>query len=243
MNDLAPKTPAGCLYLIPTNLGEPFEASAILPHAVIELTGKLDYFIAENPKTARYFLKTVGTQKPIQEIRIAQLNVNSSPNILADLLAPILAGLDAGLISEAGAPGVADPGADLVALAHTRNMRVVPCVGPSAILLSVMASGLNGQRFSFHGYLAQNKLQRQKQLQELERDSKRLCSTQLFIETPYRNDAMLADLIATLSPNTRLSIACNLGCADEWVQTKEIAQWRKLTTVIGKRPTMFSFLA
>lgn len=243
MSDLAPKPAAGSLYLIPTNLGEPFEASAILPHAVIELTGKLGYFIAENPKTARYFLKTVGTQKPIQEIQIAQLNVNSSPTILADLLAPILAGQDAGLISEAGAPGVADPGADLVALAHTRNVRVVPCVGPSAILLSLMAGGLNGQRFSFHGYLAQDKLQRQKQLQLLEFESRRYRMTQLFIETPYRNDAMLADIITTLQPSTRLSIACNLGCADEWVHTKEIAQWRKLAITIGRKPTMFSFLA
>ncbi len=243
MSHVTPPAGAGTLYLIPTNLGEPFDAQAILPQAVIELTGKLAYFIAENPKTARYFLKTVGTKMPIQEIQIAQLNVNSSPTILADLLAPILAGQDAGLISEAGAPGVADPGADLVGLAHTRNVRVVPCVGPSAILLSLMAGGLNGQRFSFHGYLAQDKAQRQRQIQELERDSKRLRSTQLFIETPYRNDAMLADLIATLSPATRLSIACNLGCADEWVQTKEIAQWRKLATIIGKRPAMFSFLA
>jgi 16S rRNA (cytidine1402-2'-O)-methyltransferase len=240
----AAKTPAaGKLYLIPTNLGEPFAATAILPQAVIQIASQLGHFIAENPKTARYFLKNVGTSRPIQEIQITQLNVNSNPTILADLLAPLLGGHDAGLISEAGAPGIADPGADLVALAHRHNVQVVPCVGPSAILLSLMAGGLNGQRFSFHGYLAQDKLLRQKQLRELEQDSKRLNSTQLFIETPYRNEIMLADLIATLAPSTRLSIACNLGCADEWVQTKEIAQWRKLAVVIGKRPTMFSFLA
>ena len=189
----------GTLYLIPNTLG-PTDANsgalnALLPTQVQALTSKLDYFVAENAKTARAFLKLIAIDhplaKPLQEIEIAELNVNTPPAALAQLLAPLLAGRDAGLVSEAGVPAVADPGADLVRLAHQHGIAVRPLVGPSSLLLAVMASGLNGQSFAFNGYLPTDAAQRTKRIVELEKRSRAERQTQLLIETPYRNGAML----------------------------------------------------
>ena len=237
----------GTLYLIPTNLTLPVDANTILPRDVIAIALKLDHYIAENAKTARAFLKAIGTTRPLQEISIQELNKHHDPSTqmaaMKDLLAPLLTGHDAGLVSEAGAPAVADPGALVVAAAHAWGIRVMPLVGPSSLLLGLMASGLNGQKFAFHGYLPQDKSARTKAVQELERESKRANMTQLFIETPYRNQALFDDLLATLSPGTRLSVAANLTGATEHIRTYSVAEWRQQTNELEKSPTLFLFLA
>ena len=188
----------GTLFLIPNTLGETEALSSVLPEQVQQITSQLDYFVAENAKTARAFLKLVALDhplaRPLQEIRISELNVNTPPQALAALLAPLLEGHDAGLVSEAGVPAVADPGADLVRLAHQHGITVRPLVGPSSLLLAVMASGLNGQSFAFNGYLPTDAAQRVKRIQQLEQRSRAEKQTQLLIETPYRNAAMLEAL-------------------------------------------------
>ena len=246
----------GVLYLIPNTLG-PTEAAPgalndILPEQVQAIAARLDYFVAENAKTARAFLKLVALDhplaKPLQEIDIAELNVNTPATALAGLLAPLLAGRDAGLVSEAGVPAVADPGADLVRLAHRHGIVVKPLVGPSSLLLAVMASGLNGQSFAFNGYLPTDAAQRSKRIGELERRSRVEKQTQLFIETPYRNAAMLAALVANCQPATLLCVATDLSLADESIRTLTAAQWKtKLAGGDGvdfhKKPTVFLLLA
>lgn len=242
-----PALQLGTLYLVPTNLAQPVDVNVILPRDVIAIALKLDHYIAENAKTARAFLKSIGTTRPLQEISIQELNKHSdsSTQIIAmkDLLAPLLAGHDAGLVSEAGAPAVADPGALVVAAAHALSIQVRPLVGPSSLLLGLMASGLNGQKFAFHGYLPQDKSARVKMIQELERESKRANMTQLFIETPYRNQALFDDLLATLSPATRLSVAANLTGPTEHIRTYTMTQWRAQTHELERSPTLFLFLA
>lgn len=236
----------GTLYLIPTNLSEPFSVSQILPQSVIATTQRLNHFIAENAKSARAFLKAVGVMRPITEISIVELDkharATSSSNI-DELLQPLLNGFDLGLVSEAGAPAVADPGATVVAAAHHHGIQVRPLVGPSSILLGLMASGLNGQSFAFHGYLAQDKLARKLAIQTLERESKIKHMTQLFIETPYRNQALIEDLLLHLSPTTKLSIACDLTGEHEHIQTRQVSSWRKASPQLEKHPTLFLFLA
>lgn len=233
----------GTLFLIPTNLSEPFSPSAILPQDVVATALKLDFYIAENAKTARAFLKSLGLARPIQGISIRELNERNEKDALTDMLRPLLDGRDMGLVSEAGAPGVADPGAEVVALAHRLQINVVPMVGPSSILLGLMASGLNGQRFAFHGYLPQEKSARIKSIQELERESRQRRMTQLFIETPYRNHALLADLIETLSPATRLCVACDLTGGTQSIVQKNVAEWRTAPAELPKTPALFLFLA
>ena len=238
----------GTLYLIPNTLG-PTEAAAhalshILPEQVQDIASRLDYFVAENAKTARAFLKLVGIDhplaRPLQEIRIAELNVNTPPQALAELLAPLLEGRDAGLVSEAGVPAVADPGADLVRLAHQRGVPVRPLVGPSSLLLAVMASGLNGQSFAFNGYLPTDAGQRAKRIQQLEQRSRSEKQTQLLIETPYRNGAMLDAVIETCKPSTRLCVAADLTLPTESVISKPIGEWRGGDGVrYAKRPAIF----
>ncbi len=241
----------GTLYLIPTHLALPISAEAILPHDVISVALQLNHYIAENAKTARAFLKAIGTKRPLQEISIQELNKHADPRVAGPaqtvemnaLLAPLLAGHDVGLVSEAGAPAVADPGALVVAAAHFLGLRVVPLVGPSALLLGLMASGLNGQKFAFHGYLPQDKAARTKAIQELERESKRANMTQLFIETPYRNQALFDDLLTALIPTTRLCVAANLTGTTEQIRTLSITEWRSRVTELEKSPTLFLFLA
>jgi 16S rRNA (cytidine1402-2'-O)-methyltransferase len=246
----------GTLYLIPNTLG-PTEAapralSHILPEQVQDIASKLDYFVAENAKTARAFLKLVAIDhplaRPLQEIQIAELNVNTPPQALAALLAPLLEGRDAGLVSEAGVPAVADPGADLVRLAHQHGVSVRPLVGPSSLLLAVMASGLNGQSFAFNGYLPTDAAQRTKRIQQLEQRSRSEKQTQLLIETPYRNGAMLEALVAACQPGTLICVATDLSLATETVRTQTAAKWKAQLTAgkvpdFHKKPTVFLFLA
>lgn len=230
---------AGRLYLIPVPLGQTAHGS-VLPAAVLEHARRLSCFVAENAKTARIFLKALPTAAPLQEIRIAELNQHTPPAALAQLLAPALAGNDLGLISEAGCPAIADPGADLVALAHDLGIEVVPLVGPSSILLALMASGLSGQSFAFHGYLPSDAAARERRLRELEKESRQQRRTQIFIETPYRNRQLLASLIGVCAPATRVCIASDLTTAGELVCTRTVAEWRQRPLPdLNRRPTVF----
>jgi 16S rRNA (cytidine1402-2'-O)-methyltransferase len=246
----------GTLYLIPNTLGPtdaaPHALSHILPEQVQDIASKLDYFVAENAKTARAFLKLVAIDHPLalplQEIQIAELNVNTPPQALAALLAPLLDGRDAGLVSEAGVPAVADPGADLVRLAHQHGVNVRPLVGPSSLLLAVMASGLNGQSFAFNGYLPTDAAQRTKRIQQLEQRSRSEKQTQLLIETPYRNGAMLEALIGACQPGTLICVATDLSLTTETVRTQTAAKWKAQLAAgkapdFHKKPTVFLFLA
>lgn len=233
----------GTLYLIPSNLSAPFEPAAILPAKVVATAIRLNHFVAENAKTARAFLKGIGVDRPLLEITIRELNSKTKDDALNEMIAPLLAGHDVGLVSEAGAPGVADPGARVVALAHQHGIAVVPLVGPSSILLGLMASGLNGQTFAFHGYLPTEKNARAAAIAELEKESRKRNMTQLFIETPYRNQAMWSDLIATLAPSTQLCLARDLTGEREFVKTRRVNVWRKQPPSIEKLPTLFLFLA
>jgi 16S rRNA (cytidine1402-2'-O)-methyltransferase len=247
----------GILYLIPNTLG-PADADAtdplahVIPEDVRALTSRLDHFIAENAKTTRAFLKLVGARhplaKPLQEIRIAELNVQTDASALPALLAPILEGKDAGLISEAGVPAVADPGANLVRLAHAQGIVVKPLVGPSSLLLAVMASGLNGQSFAFNGYLPIEASDRAKRIRELENRSRQERQTQLFIETPYRNGALLETLAGTCNGNTLLCVATDLTLPSESIRTQTAAHWKRDLAAgkapdFHKKPTVFLLLA
>lgn len=230
---------SGTLYLIPTPLGEESELAAVLPEKVRQTALSLDTFVAENPKTARRFLKSLGMSRPLQEISITTLDEHTSPEQVPALLAPLLAGKDVGLVSEAGCPAVADPGAQLVKLAHERAIRVIPLTGPSSILLALMASGLNGQSFSFHGYLPANHEERIKRLGELERDSRAKHQTQIFIETPYRNQQMFEDIIRTCQLKTRLCLATDITLPSEKIFTRPISEWQKNPPDFHKKPTIF----
>ncbi|MEN3366040.1 MAG: rRNA (cytidine1402-2-O)-methyltransferase [Burkholderiales bacterium] len=247
----------GILYLIPNTLG-PMDPgishplAQVIPGQVQAITAGLDYFIAENAKTTRAFLKLVASEqplaRPLQEIRISELNVNTDAAELPALLAPLLSGQDAGLISEAGVPAVADPGANLVRLAHARGISVRPLVGPSSLLLAVMASGLNGQSFAFNGYLPTDSVQRVKRIKLLEERSRQEKQTQLFIETPYRNDALLEAIAATCHPNTLVCVATDLTLASESIKTQPAAKWKsdlaaKKAPDFHKKPTVFLLLA
>ena len=234
--------PHGTLYLIPTPLGEgPLES--VIPAAVRALAARLDTFIVEHPKTARAFLKQVGTQLPLQQVTLMELSEHTKPGELDALIAPLLAGKDVGLISEAGCPAVADPGANLVRLSHRKGIRVVPLVGPSSLMLALMASGLNGQRFAFHGYLPVDKAKRKKKLQELEFASRSRDETQIFIETPYRNQALLQAIVEICNGETELCVASELTTPMERIATKTIADWKKALPEIDKQPTVFLLLA
>lgn len=242
---------AGTLYLIPNSLG-PGSLESVITEPVRVKTASLDCFIAENAKTARAFLKTVAATHPLQtvlqEIRISELNVNTRADELPALLEPLLQGKDAGLLSEAGVPAVADPGADLVRLAHQRGITVRPLVGPSSLLLALMASGLNGQSFAFHGYLPTDADARATRIRQLEQRSRQEKQTQIFIETPYRNDAMLEALATHCAGNTLVCVATDLTLETESVRTASALQWKKemaggKTPDFRKKPTVFLFLA
>ena len=237
----------GTLYLLPVGLGLPESPDPIdawLPSRVQEISQSLDYFIVENAKTARAWLKHLGYHKPMQQARIEPLPEKTDLAAIQPLLAPLLDGIDAGLMSDAGCPAVADPGMALVRHAHDLGIRVAPQVGPSSLLLALMGSGLNGQGFAFHGYLPVKDYARLQALRQLEQDSARYQRTQLFIETPYRNLTLFEALLSTLSPQTRLCIACDLTTPAETIVTASIQVWRQRTRPnIQKRPTLFLFLA
>ena len=236
---------SGVLYLIPNTLGDGDSAALadVLPEPVRARAAALQYYIGENAKTTRAFLKKVGTERPIQEIEIRELNVNTPPGEIEKLLKPILAGTDAGLVSEAGCPAVADPGALLVRRAHERGVKVVPFVGPSSILLALMASGMNGQSFAFNGYLPVDAAERGKRLRELEALSRKANQTQIFIETPYRNRALLDTLLATCAPSTLVCVAVDLTLPAETIVTRTVSDWKKKAAPeLHKRPAIFLLL-
>lgn len=233
----------GILHLIPVSLGEA-PPERWLPNEVRTLAGQLDTYIAENAKTARAFLKAIGTIRPIQEITIHTLSAKTRPEDIAAWLKPVAAGAQIGLVSEAGCPAVADPGAKVARAAHALGIRVQPWVGPSSILLGLMASGLDGQRFAFHGYAPVESAERTRQLRDWEQNSARLNQTQLFIETPYRNTALFTTLLNSLRPDTLLCVARALTTEQEWVRTYAISAWKNRTPPeLDKQPTLFLFLA
>lgn len=232
-------TRTGALYLIPCTLGET-PHQQVLPQHVIGIARRLRYFVVEQPKTARQFLSALKSEHPIQSLHIATLNEHTAPEDFAELLTPLLDGEDVGILSEAGCPGIADPGADLVSLAHRKGIRVIPLVGPSSILLALMASGLNGQCFAFHGYLPIEDAERSKAIMALEAESAKRKQTQLFIETPYRNEKMFHALLANCRPQTLLCIATDITLVSESIQTHSIAQWKSQPALqLNKRPSLF----
>lgn len=232
----------GKLYLIPAPLGEGAEYT--LPRYVIDILHRLDYFIAERAKTARHFIKRTEPVKPFDALTFFELNKRTPPEAVNTFLDPADSGHDIGLLSEAGAPGVADPGARIVQLAHRKGMEVVPLVGPSSLLLALMASGMNGQQFCFQGYLPPNRNQLAKELKKLEQLSSRFQQTQLFIETPYRNTQLIETALSTLSPGVRFCIAADLTNPEEYIRTKTIQEWRKTTIPnLHKRPAIFLLYA
>jgi len=234
---------SGTLYLVPAPLGEA-SLDATLPLEVRGIANRIGHWVVEHPKTARAVLKLYGPERQISTLIMAELNEHTREAEVAALLQPLLDGQDVGLMSEAGCPGVADPGANLVRLAHERGIRVAPLVGPSSILLALMASGASGQRFRFHGYLPVEPAARSSKLRELEKDSARMNEAQLFIETPYRNDAMLDAALQTCQPATRLTIARDLTTADELVLSLSLAQWQKRARPeLKKRPALFVLYA
>jgi 16S rRNA (cytidine1402-2'-O)-methyltransferase len=227
------------LYAIPTPLGG--APGAVLTPDVLKIVSSLRDFVAENAKSARAFLSAAGA-KP-RDVSIAELNEHSDLARVNDLLQPLREGRDLGLISEAGCPAIADPGAALVEAAHAAGFRVVPLVGPSSITLALMASGLEGQRFAFCGYLPRDAAERARRIRELEQRSRKEKETEIFIETPYRNEALLASLLQACAPQTRLCVAADLTLDSQFVQTKTIGEWRRAGAAIGRRPAVFLLLA
>ena len=234
-----PNTDLGKLYLIPTTLGdnEPLEVLPISTKAIIE---RIDHYVVENEKTARHFIKKINSKKSQPSLNISLLNKFTEPGELSSFLDPCLEGFHVGIISEAGCPGIADPGADLVQIAHKKGIQVVPMVGPSSILLALMASGLNGQSFAFNGYLPIADGERKTSIKKFEKLSREHQQSQIFIETPYRNDKLLAELLKSLSPHTLLCIASDITLPTESIATKTVDEWRATTTLdLHKRPTIF----
>lgn len=226
------------LYLIPTTLGDT-ELDKILPSGNAEIVSSIRYFIVENIRTTRRFLKKINREINIDEITFFELNQHTKPEEISRFLQPLKAGNEMGIISEAGCPAIADPGADVVALAQTQNFNVVPLVGPSSILLSLMASGFNGQSFAFLGYLPVQQGERIKALKKMENRIYSEHQTQIFIETPYRNMKMLEDIIATCQPDTKLCIAADITLDTEFIKTKTVSAWKNQFPHLNKRPTIF----
>lgn len=232
------QTKLGKLYLIPTTLGDnaPLE---VLPYTVKEVIENVSIFIVENEKTARRFIKKISPTTSQPSLEIFLLNKFTQSVELPEFLNPCLAGKDVGLLSEAGCPGVADPGAEVVKLAHQKDIQVVPLVGPSSILMAMMSSGLNGQRFTFNGYLPIDKGERKKEIKRLERISFEQNQSQIFIETPYRNNKMLEDICSYTSPDTLVCVACDITLPTEFIKTLPTKVWSKKKVDLHKRPTIF----
>ncbi len=228
----------GKLYLIPTPISDS-DMNWVIPASVRASVQVLSCFIVEHPKTARQFLKQIACRVPLQEIQLHILNTHSKPEDLAALLQPLLSGKNVGLLSEAGCPAIADPGSNLVRVAHDRKIPVIPLVGPSSIILALMASGLNGQCFCFNGYLPVEKHARAQQIIALEKRSIKHNQTQIFIETPYRNQGLLEHIVQTCRDDTDLCIAAHLTGASEMIATKTIKTWKQKLPDIHKIPTIF----
>ena len=228
----------GKLYLIPTTLGE-MNPEDVLPHTVKRAIDFIDDYIVENEKTARKFIKSIHPEKIQSSLRISLLNKRTESTELKSMITPCLNGQNIGLMSEAGCPGVADPGAVIVKLAHENGIQVIPLVGPSSILLAMMASGMNGQSFAFNGYLPIDKGEKKSALKSFENLSNSKNQSQIFIETPYRNNKLLEDLVQILQPNTHLCIATDITLPTEYIKTFRVADWKKTKVDLHNRPTIF----
>lgn len=228
----------GTLYLIPVVLAEGAESKSLTPY-LEQTINSINEYIVENEKTARKCLKNAGLKTPQSELIIHDYSKHNRNESIASYLKGLDAGNNVGFMSEAGCPGVADPGSDIVAEAHRRNIKVVPLVGPSSILLALMASGFNGQSFAFYGYLPIDKADRDRKLKDLESASERLGQTQIFIETPFRNNPFLEHLLKSCKPDTRLCIASNLTAEDEMIKSKSVGEWRKAVPDLHKKPTIY----
>lgn len=231
----------GKLYLIPSPLGE-YDPSEVIPEGTLKVLKGISTFVVEETRTARRYLSAAGLKGHIAELEFHELNEHTAPAEV-EALAVLFDKGDVGLISEAGLPAVADPGAALVALCHREGITVVPLVGPSSLMLSLMASGLDGQSFAFRGYLPAKTDERRAAIRRCEKDSAALHQTQIFIETPYRNDSLLKDLLEQLGPATRLCIAADITLPDAYIKTAKVSQWKKDVPQIGKRPCVFLILA
>ena len=225
------------LYLIPAWLS--VDAIHVIPSYVVEIINSLDEFVVENEKSARQFLKKAGYKKSLNNVMLHLLNEHTNPNEILELLKPLLEGKNIGILSEAGCPAIADPGAELVKAAHRNNIEVIPLVGASSVILSLMASGLNGQSFSFAGYIPKERTARIKALKEMEHIAITRNQTQIFIEAPYRNQHLLEDILQHCDQHTMLCIACEITGANEFIKTKDIKEWKKKVPDINKRPTIF----
>lgn len=228
----------GKLYLIPTTLGdtEPLE---VMPLSVKKVVEEIDSFVVENEKSARRFVKKIAPKKSQPDLKIMLLDKYADAIEVRHYLDDCEKGISVGMLSEAGVPAIADPGAELVKLAHQKGIQVVPLVGPSSILMAMMSSGMNGQNFAFNGYLPIDKSERKKAIKRLEKISKETDQSQIFIETPYRNDKMFADLKANLSPKTRLCIAADITLSSEYIKTLRTEEWRHVQPNLHKRPAIF----
>ena len=232
----------GKLYLIPTPLGDGSPAD-VLPAPVLDILPTLDRFVVEETRTARRFLSQAGLKGHIGELEFHELNEHTQPAQVEAFLPLFADGHDVGLLSEAGLPAVADPGALLVALCHRHGIEVVPLVGPSSLMLALMASGLNGQSFAFAGYIPAKTEERRSALRNLEKRSSQYRQTQILIETPYRNDALFADMLQCLNARTELCVAAGITCPDQFICTRMVAQWKAAPVNIGKRPCVFLLLS
>lgn len=228
----------GSLFLIPVPLADNTPAKSFTPY-LTDTINHINEYIVENSKTARRFLKEAGLKTPQSELIIHDYGKHNRDSNINEFFIGLLDGKDVGLMSEAGCPGIADPGAEIVAFAHQKGIKVIPLVGPSSILLALMASGFNGQSFTFHGYLPIDKVQRANRIKELEALAERYNQTQIFIETPFRNNPMLEEILRSCKPETRLCIACDLTSEDEFIQTKSIGEWKSKIPELHKRPAIF----
>ena len=235
---MKPITFKGKLYLIPTTLGE-IAPEEVLPQTVKRAIDFITDYIVENEKTARKFIKQIHPEKAQPSLRISLLNKHTEEREYAAMLQPCLEGKNVGLMSEAGCPGVADPGAVIVKLAHEKGIQVVPLVGPSSILLAMMGSGMNGQSFAFNGYLPIDKSEKKSALKNLERLSFEKNQSQIFIETPYRNNKLLEDILQALQNSTRLCIATDITLPTEYIKTYPVQEWKKIKIDLHNRPTIF----
>lgn len=231
--------PAGKLYLLPVPLGDDANPKDVLPETVEKSIEFIDHYIVENEKTARRFIKAILPTKKQPELKLSVLNKHTEPSEHNAFLQPCMEGKNVGLMSEAGCPGVADPGAAIVKIAHEKGIQVVPLVGPSSILLAMMASGMNGQSFAFNGYLPIEKGEKKSALKNFEKLSQDKNQSQLFIETPYRNNKLMEDLVAILQPNTHLCIAADITLPTEYIKTKTVAHWKKEKVDLHNRPCIF----
>ena len=231
-------TPKGKLYLIPTTLGET-SALEVLPISVKKVVEMIDHYIVENEKAARRSIKAISSGKSQPSLQLNLLNKFTEASKIPSYLEPCMHGIPVGLLSDAGVPGVADPGAEVVKIAHSKGIKVVPLVGPSSILMAMMASGMNGQNFAFNGYLPIEQKQRKQELKRLEKLSHDAGQSQLFIETPYRNDKMLQDIVSAVHPETQVCVACDITLATEYIVTQSAANWKAAMPDLHKRPAIF----